>query len=338
MRKVICHIFFLLVVGISSSAQDVHFGQTVFVPVHQNPANTGNYDGNYRFAGIYRNQWRSVTVPYVSTGISAELASQRTPDAKNRLGFGFQIIRDQAGDGNLLSLDPAISAAYYVKPKGDSGMYVGLGVNAGIGIRRIDYSAFTFDDQFDGDQFNPGLATNELFPNNSFSYPDLGLGFSIGSSYLKKTRFYLSAAILHINKPEQGFAYSSKKQLAMRNVADAGMSFPVSKLIQLEPGIRTLMQGEFSEIRVGGDLKFGLRKAFLNPPALILGGWYRTGDALIAKIGWKKDNLEAGISYDFTISNLQEVNNNKGGLEFGLVYIIKKVPKVNPNKAGCPVL
>ena len=48
------------------SAQDTHFSQFYASPLNLNPALTGVNDGTYRIAGIYRNQDRSFTTPYVT--------------------------------------------------------------------------------------------------------------------------------------------------------------------------------------------------------------------------------------------------------------------------------
>ena len=53
------------------SAQDIHWSQINNNPIFQNPANTGNFEGDFRFVGNYKDQWRSVTVPFTTFSISA---------------------------------------------------------------------------------------------------------------------------------------------------------------------------------------------------------------------------------------------------------------------------
>ncbi len=45
-------------------AQDLHFSQFYHLPLQSNPAATGIFKGDWRVAGIYRNQWASVPVDY----------------------------------------------------------------------------------------------------------------------------------------------------------------------------------------------------------------------------------------------------------------------------------
>jgi hypothetical protein len=38
--------------------QDIHFSQYYASPLSLNPANTGNYDGDWRLMNSYRQQWK----------------------------------------------------------------------------------------------------------------------------------------------------------------------------------------------------------------------------------------------------------------------------------------
>src|ERR1700761_7009157 len=82
-------------------AQDIHFTQFDAVPLVINPAFTGNFDGQYRAAAIYRNQWQSVTVPYVTYGASFDLPIVHDLTHDDYLAAGAQVYKDQAGDANL---------------------------------------------------------------------------------------------------------------------------------------------------------------------------------------------------------------------------------------------
>jgi hypothetical protein len=53
-------------IGKFVSAQDVHFSQYYAAPLSMNAACTGFYSGDWRAMGIYRSQWKSVSVPYIT--------------------------------------------------------------------------------------------------------------------------------------------------------------------------------------------------------------------------------------------------------------------------------
>ncbi|HRJ35295.1 MAG TPA: type IX secretion system membrane protein PorP/SprF, partial [Flavobacteriales bacterium] len=87
-------LFFLLVLPFTNGkAQDIHFSQFDLSPINLNPGNTGLFDGTYRFAGNFRNQWRSVTVPYSTFSLSADANNFLE---KKGLGAGIRINHDIA--------------------------------------------------------------------------------------------------------------------------------------------------------------------------------------------------------------------------------------------------
>src|SRR5687768_10190174 len=67
MKKTIWISSFFLSCLTSGLAQDIHFSQYNENPSLVNPALTG-VASNYRFGTIYKDQWRAVTVPYVTYG------------------------------------------------------------------------------------------------------------------------------------------------------------------------------------------------------------------------------------------------------------------------------
>lgn len=52
--------------------QDIHFSQFYHVEAWQTPAELGLFNGQHRTTAIYRSQWQSVPVPYLSFGASCE--------------------------------------------------------------------------------------------------------------------------------------------------------------------------------------------------------------------------------------------------------------------------
>ena len=55
-----------------SFAQDIHFSQFNNSPLNLNPAQTGLFNGDWRFVGNLRNQWSSVPVPYRTFSLSTD--------------------------------------------------------------------------------------------------------------------------------------------------------------------------------------------------------------------------------------------------------------------------
>ncbi|MEA3446080.1 MAG: type IX secretion system membrane protein PorP/SprF, partial [Bacteroidota bacterium] len=79
-------IFFLLSGLNSNWAQDIHFSQFMSAPLMTNPANTGNFNGNYRLVNNFRSQWVSFADPgYNTVSLSFD---QQLFSAKKNLSIG----------------------------------------------------------------------------------------------------------------------------------------------------------------------------------------------------------------------------------------------------------
>ena len=53
-------------------SQDIHFSNWQMSPLNLNPANTGMFEGDGRIIFNYRNQWKSVPVPYNTYSFGAD--------------------------------------------------------------------------------------------------------------------------------------------------------------------------------------------------------------------------------------------------------------------------
>src|SRR5579871_6216536 len=97
-RKIL---FALILVSSIARAQDPHFSQFYLSPLTLNPALAGDIDETYRAGAIYRNQYGSVTVPYVTPSASFDMNVFKGSESHDYLGLGLLILNDRSGDGNL---------------------------------------------------------------------------------------------------------------------------------------------------------------------------------------------------------------------------------------------
>src|SRR5687768_3272675 len=102
-------------------AQDIHFSQYYLSPLSLNPANTGNYKGDYRFFGNYRSQWRDLNNAFNTYSAGGDFNIY--PKNINMSG-GLIFISDKSS-GNLIVNKIMPSAAGHVK-------YAGFKLHAGI--------------------------------------------------------------------------------------------------------------------------------------------------------------------------------------------------------------
>ena len=95
-----------------SVAQDPNFSQFFASPLTLNPALTGKFDGSFRLAGNYRNQWPSINNAFVTKTGSADfhLLNNNLPEI-DRWGFGVLFMNDQNGNGALRTNQFSLSTA-----------------------------------------------------------------------------------------------------------------------------------------------------------------------------------------------------------------------------------
>ena len=98
MKKIISTLTICVCLTGIANAQDPNFSQFFASPLTLNPALTGKFDGVYRIAGNYRNQWPSINNAYTTATISADfgLMKNRIPDI-DQFGIGFMGFTDRAG-------------------------------------------------------------------------------------------------------------------------------------------------------------------------------------------------------------------------------------------------
>ena len=129
-------------------------------PIYLNPALTGDFDGTMRFTGNQRSQWRSVSRPYNTIGISAE---SREEFILPSMYHAVNLFHDVAGDGNYRTTEFNLTTSYRFYLDNDSTHAITPALQLGVNHRNIDFSKLNFDNQFNGYYYDPTLPTGELF-------------------------------------------------------------------------------------------------------------------------------------------------------------------------------
>ena len=109
-------------------AQDPNFSQFFASPLTLNPALTGKFDGVYRVAGNYRNQWPTIYNAFTTytASFDAGILKNKIPDY-DQFGVGVLGFADQAGDGVLKTNAAALSIAYHKSLDEDGYNQIGAG-------------------------------------------------------------------------------------------------------------------------------------------------------------------------------------------------------------------
>src|ERR1700744_1766875 len=103
----------LILLG-KASAQDPHFSQFFSSPLTLSPAFTGKFDGLYRIAGNYRNQWPTINNAFTTATLSVDtsILAERLPD-NDYWGIGLLGLTDQQAYGVLNQNYFSFSTAYH---------------------------------------------------------------------------------------------------------------------------------------------------------------------------------------------------------------------------------
>lgn len=310
----------------AANAQDIHFTQFDAVPLVINPAFTGNFDGQFRAAAIYRNQWQSVTVPYVTYGASFDLPIVHDLTHDDYLAAGAQLYKDQAGDANLSNFTGLLSVAYHKFLGYTQNKVLSVGLQGGYTQRSIDLSKLYFGDEYVNGTFQPGISQEyHLGIGNTVSYYVVNAGISYAQSAGDKFSFVVAAGANNLNQPNESFEkkQNSEVGLSMRYTGQLGAIWTTTDRFSLRPGLLFQNQATANEVVVGNEFHYLTgNPEFPNySTAVFLGGYYRTGDATMVTAGVEFKGFRIGVSYDYNVSTLKTASNGDGGFELSIRYI-----------------
>ena len=317
--KRLLHLVIFILLANGASAQDIHWSQFNDNPIFQNPGNAGHFNGDMRFVGNYRDQWRSVTVPYSTFSVSgdANLYSHKN------LGYGILFFHDVVGDGQFRTIELQANVSYLIKLSADSMHSVRPGINVGLNHRQLNFDQFYFDSQYDGITYNPALSTNENLQTDRKSNFSVGIG-SVYEYYKNdRFKFTVGAAAFNLNRPNQGF-YTSVIQRDIRTSLFGKGLFKLNYDWDLVPGINLSIQGKYREFNIGSSVKYTLVNRLGQYRALYAGLWYRNRDAAFISVGMDYQSWFVGLSYDINFSKLVPASRARGGFEIAIRYILHR--------------
>lgn len=335
MKKLISTLIVCVALVSVATAQDPNFSQFFASPLTMNPAMTGKFDGVYRIAGNYRNQWPSINNAYTTATISADfgIMKNRISDL-DQFGIGFMGFTDRAGNGVLTNNYAAISIAYH-KGLDENGYHqLGAGFQGTYMNKSLNLNKVYFQDQLTPFGFTG--VTSESFSSQQVNlhYFDMNAGVFYNGSTNGYNNFYLGASMYHINRPKESFQ-KGNFLLSARTTLQAGGKIPVGSYNAIHFAANHSMQAKANNTMIGGAYAMNLNNDEVNPTNFYFGSWYRFGDAVIPYVGLEFGEWHFGASYDVNTSTLKPASNSRGGVEVSLIYI-KKYVDPNMRKLNCP--
>lgn len=327
----IVSILVLVQFAFKAKSQDVMLSQPLESPIILNPANTGaQYD--IRSNLNYRQQWRSVTDPFTTVMASAD-SKVFSRNKSSSLGLGLFIMNDRAGEAHLNTFLGGVNIAAKVPISNSQNISAGIGT--AFMQRHIDYSALTWDKQYDGLVYNPGLSNGEQMSNERTNNIDLSTGvqwsYGKGATTLSSNDNFgvqVGVSVFHLNKPNLSFDYSDKSY--MRIVLHSTLSYGIKNSnMQISPSFIAAFQGPSKMFYGGALVKYKLQESskytdYVLARMLNVGTYYRFGDAVVLMTQLEWGQFAFGISYDINISSLTRVSSGRGGFEISARYMPMK--------------
>ncbi|MEO6547336.1 MAG: PorP/SprF family type IX secretion system membrane protein [Ferruginibacter sp.] len=308
--------------SLSGTSQDVHFSQFFEAPLLRNPALAGLFSGDVRLQTVYRTQWQSVTVPYQTTSINGEfkLAIGKSEDF---ITVGAEVLYDKAGTIALKTTHVLPVINYHKSLSSEKNRYLSIGFTGGIVQRKFDMSKVTTNSQFDGIEYNSGLANGETMLNNGYTYFDgtAGLSYIAQLGQDPENNLFAGISYHHFNKKARASLYTNSNiETKPKWVYSAGAKMAATDNAYVTFHADYSKQGAYTELIAGAMVTYRLDNVE-NPRYFIHGGAFmRWKDAVIPVAKLEIKPFAVSASYDANISKLSGASGGKGGFELGLSY------------------
>lgn len=323
MKHISTLILTLLLFCAVSQAQDIHFSQYYYSPLTMNPSLTGSMDGTYRFGGIYRNQWSSITSPYVyqTPAVYGDVALFTGSRSGSNLGLGAIVINDQQGSGALTTTTALGSLAWHQSLDGVGNFCLSFGVSGGLVQRKYDLGKLTFFDQFNGYDFLNNTAET---PALSTSYMVVNGGMSFTGVVTDNSRISLGFSALNLNEPTETFLGNTANKLNRHYIAHAGGTIGIHNKVYLFPNIEYMLQNSDDELVLGSGVGYNFSPNARRVGTIFYGGLFaRTGGEtrdVVVTTGIMNKGLQAGIAYDINTGSLSAGTGGNGGFEIAMIF------------------
>ncbi len=331
MRKYAILCIVLVLYTFTSYAQDPHFSQFFASPLTLNPAFAGKFNGTFRIAGNYRDQWPTINRAYQTGTVSVDFPILKNHIASNDTwGVGLMGFSDKSAAGAVAFNYISLTTAFHKGLDEEGYQQLGAGFQATYSNMRINPANLKFEDQLTPFGFTG--VTSETFAGSNLksSYLDLNAGLLYTASTTDRNNMYVGVSVYHINRPKQNFNSGAEFLLSPRSTIHAGGYFGLTDHTTLHVSALYTSQAKAYETLAGGAIEFSTGDPY-NPVSFYAGGWLRFKDAVIPYVGLEFNSFRLGATYDVNISKLKTASESRGGLEISLIYINKK-----PDSKGVP--
>ena len=303
------------------SAQDIHFSQFYNSPLTLNPAATGNYDGNWRVMNNFRSQWAAVSAPYTTISLGYDHQFY-LPNEKDKISAGLIFVNDKSGDLTLTSNKILVSLAFHKKVNKQT---VSFGLQGGFITKAYSTANLSLPDQWIFKQgFDSNAPTSDTKIGQQASFMDINFGAQWKTT-MDKLEPTVGIALFHLNSPNETFMGNDNK-LPLRMAFNAGAKYHLSDKYFLYPNLLFHQDKKVNEMVIGTHFGINLPKNNAEIKYVMFGPYFRgnrfvsSADAIVIALGANIYDFDVGISYDINVSGLKTATQNRGGIEFSIIY------------------
>jgi type IX secretion system PorP/SprF family membrane protein len=331
--------------SLTASAQDIHFSQYYTFASAMNPALVGNYDGTFRVAALYRNQWNNplgkAAYQTIAADVDVSLLEGYLRTDKLAVGVGFY--QDRSGAAGLAVTNVSLTVGYH-KGFGKEGKHrLSFAMQGAYMQKRIEDPVFA--DQFRGHDQSLANFTNEQLLRGFYNF-DFNAGLYWRSNIKDKVKLNAGFAAYHIVQPKEDNISDSLRvfgNLTRRFVADLSVEAFLTKKKNISLAPEFIFQYKDKQFEAMPGLMFGyyFNTGFRNNNSIHIGGRYRLGpsitgtggDAFVILSQVEFKNVRLGFAYDINLSKLSVATQNRGGFEISLSYIGESIKSFKANKS-----
>jgi type IX secretion system PorP/SprF family membrane protein len=298
------------------TGQDVHFSQFDYAPLFINPANTGDFKGDFRVAGNFRNQLSGSANPYRTELISFD---KQVFLLGQKLGIGAFFLNDEADPGKL-TFDKLYASLAYNAVVNNNG--IGIGFQAGYAFGKTNTNWGVFDN-------GAGTFTG---PNGEEITSANFLDINLGLNYTRSIGIFqpeVGLSLSHINKPTMSFIDDKSEKENLKFLIYTTVKTNVNDKLSIAPKFYLSSKDATSENIFGAEVDYNLIGYKTTVKKVFCGAYLRNNssgkNAFIAQAGATVGRLDIGISYDMYLSN---VTNSGIRSAFEISFIYKSISTI----------
>ena len=348
MKQIFTLILTLVLLGgwqTETTAQDPYFAQHYAAPLQMNPAMAGVYEGRFRAALNYREQWNIVLGNDPFRTMAASFDIRNNIGRNDYIAYGINVLHDEVGAGNLTQDKGYLNLAYMKQLNGggyrSGDQYLVAGIQGGFGQFGLDYNNLWFSTQFDGGTENIDftLSNQENFMTEQTDlYLDLNAGLMWYAIFDDNRSIYVGGSLHHVNEPTVSFL-DMNNTIDTKWTAQVGGELPLTRELSVLPSAMMMGQGPSLITIFGGNFRYSNRD--WREIAIRAGAWGHIGNGFNG-IGWNNlifsailevEAVQVGFSYDVNTGAVAEPTNARGGFEISVIYVH---PERSRYKTRCP--